>query len=91
MRLAELNHLRFQLAFAREPGTNRAFLAAETLQVVPIIGIAGALSMMRTHLIAALCAAATLLLHGTSDAATLYQYNFDNSTSGTWTTNCNME
>lgn len=40
--------------------------------------------MTRTHLIA-LCVSATLLLRGTSYAATLYQYNFDNGTSGTWT------
>ncbi len=40
--------------------------------------------MTRTHLIA-LCVSASLLLHGTADAATLYQYNFDNGTSGTWT------
>ena len=40
--------------------------------------------MTRTHLIA-LCVSATLLMRGTSDAATLYQYNFDNGTSGTWT------
>ena len=33
----------------------------------------------------ALCVSATLLLPGTSYAATLYQYNFDNGTSGTWT------
>jgi regulation of enolase protein 1 (concanavalin A-like superfamily) len=32
-----------------------------------------------------LCLSAMLLLHGASDAATLYQYNFDNGTSGTWT------
>lgn len=32
----------------------------------------------------ALCVAATILLPATSDAATLYQYNFDNGTSGTW-------
>ena len=40
--------------------------------------------MTRTHFIA-LCVSVTLLLRGTSDAATLYQYNFDNGTSGTWT------
>ena len=40
--------------------------------------------MTRTHLIA-LCVSATLVLRGTSYAATLYQYNFDNGTSGTWT------
>src|SRR4051812_39352361 len=39
--------------------------------------------MTRSHLMA-LCVSATLLLSGTSDAATLYQYNFDNGTSGTW-------
>ena len=40
--------------------------------------------MTRTHLIA-LAVSATLLLRGTSFAATLYQYNFDNGTSGSWT------
>ena len=40
--------------------------------------------MTRTHLLA-LFVSATLLLPGTSYAATLYQYNFDNGTSGTWT------
>ena len=40
--------------------------------------------MIRTHLIA-LAVSATLLLSGTSFAATLYQYNFDNGTSGSWT------
>jgi regulation of enolase protein 1 (concanavalin A-like superfamily) len=32
----------------------------------------------------AVCVSATLLLRGTSYAATTYQYNFDNATSGTW-------
>ncbi len=40
--------------------------------------------MTRTHL-TALALSATLLLSGTSSAATLYQYNFDNGTSGSWT------
>ena len=40
--------------------------------------------MTRRHLIA-LAVSATLLLSGTSFAATLYQYNFDNGTSGSWT------
>jgi hypothetical protein len=40
--------------------------------------------MKPTHLIA-VCVSATLLLCGTSYAATTYQYNFDNGTSGTWT------
>ena len=40
--------------------------------------------MTRSHLMA-LCVSATLLLPGTSHAATLYQSNFDNGTSGTWT------
>ena len=40
--------------------------------------------MNRRHLLA-LCVACTLLVSGTADASTLYQYNFDNSTSGTWT------
>jgi regulation of enolase protein 1 (concanavalin A-like superfamily) len=40
--------------------------------------------MTRTHLIA-LAVSATLLLSGTSFAATLYRYNFDNGTSGSWT------
>lgn len=40
--------------------------------------------MMR-NLVIALCVSATVVLAGTADAATLYQYNFDNGTSGTWT------
>src|SRR5262245_46364998 len=40
--------------------------------------------MTRTHLIA-LSVAATLLLPGATYAETLYRYNFDNGTSGTWT------
>ena len=39
--------------------------------------------MTRTHLLA-WCLSATLLMPGTAQAATLYQYNFDNGTSGTW-------
>ena len=41
--------------------------------------------MTRIHLMAAVCAAALLVPGTSADAATLYQYNFDNSTSGTWT------
>lgn len=40
--------------------------------------------MVRTRLIAAF-AAATFVLGGTCFAATLYQYNFDNGTTGSWT------
>jgi len=41
-------------------------------------------SVRRPHLMAALLSA-MLFLTGTSSAAPLYQYNFDNGTSGTWT------
>src|SRR4051812_32071379 len=41
-------------------------------------------SMSRAHL-TALTVSAMLLLSGTAFAATLYQYNFDNGTSGSWT------
>src|SRR6476646_6218098 len=39
--------------------------------------------MTRTHLIA-LSMTACLVLSGTSSAATLYRYDFDNGTSGSW-------
>jgi regulation of enolase protein 1 (concanavalin A-like superfamily) len=57
---------------------------AATRAIRPDCGSLGALLMTRTHLIA-LCVSATLLLRGTSDAATMYQYNFDTGTSGNWT------
>ena len=67
------------LASVRKPGMNShcsdGVTAPDPRETLP---------MTRTHLIA-LCVSATLVLRGTSYAATLYQYNFDNGTSGSWT------
>src|SRR5262249_28891626 len=75
----------FHLAFLRKPGFNARVSGgpAET-HTSRSPGSLGTPFMTRPRLMA-LCVSATLLLPGTSYAATLYQYNFDNGTSGTWT------